>query len=188
MGTRAIHIRQRYSGVRTRRHAGVCLSLTLAGATLGLLSLLPATPALVWNHTGSVPVGLYSLDRSAPAKGDILAIAPRGTLLATLENHGALPANRLLLKQLAAVNGQTVCRNRTVVTIDGVQAAIAKPATSEGRALPVWSGCRVLAADDVLVLNPHADSFDSRYYGSIKASQIVGVAHPLITFPAQETR
>lgn len=186
MGTRAIHLRQRCSSARKPRHAGVCLSLTLAGAALGLLSLLPATPALVWNHTGSVPVGLYSLERSAPDKGDILAIAPRGELRATLENHGALPANRLLLKQLAAANGQTVCRNRTVVTIDGVQAAIAKPATSEGRALPVWSGCRVLGADDVLVLNPHTGSFDSRYYGPIDASQIVGVARPLLTFPSPE--
>lgn len=166
----------------------MCLSLTLAGATLGLLSLLPATPALVWNHTGSVPIGLYSLDRSAPAKGDILAIAPRGTLLATIEDHGALPANRLLLKRLAAANGQTVCRNQTVVTIDGVRAAVTRPATSDGRALPAWSGCRVLSANDVVVLNPHAGSFDSRYYGPIDASQIVGVAHPVITFPSQETR
>lgn len=186
MGTRAIHLRQRYSGVRTRRDAGVCLPLTLAGATLGLLSLLPATPALVWNHTGSVPVGLYSLDRSSPAKGDIVAIAPHGKLLATLEDHGVLPANRLLLKELAAANGQTVCRNQTVVSIDGVRAAVARPATSDGRALPVWSGCRVLAADEVLVLNPHAGSFDSRYYGPIDASQIVGVAHPLLTFSSQE--
>lgn len=186
MGTRAIHLRQRCSGARKLRHAGVCLSLTLSGATLGLLSLLPATPALVWNHTGSVPVGLYRLDRSAPARGDIVAIAPRGTLLATLEDYGALPANRLLLKHLAAANGQTVCRNQAVVTIDGVRAAIAKPATSGGRPLPVWSGCRVLAADDILVLNPHAGSFDSRYYGPIDASQIVGVARSLITFPTQE--
>jgi len=186
VGTRAIHLRKRCSGARKQRHAGVCLSLTLAGATLGLLSFLPVTPALVWNHTGSVPIGLYSLERSAPGKGDILAIAPRGDLLATLADHGALPANRLLLKQLAAANGQTVCRNRTVVTIDGVRTAVAKPATSDGRALPVWSGCQVLAADEVLVLNSHAGSFDSRYYGPIDARQIVGVAHPLITFPSQE--
>lgn len=186
MGTGAIHLKQRCSGARKRRHAGICLSLTLSGATLGLLSLQPATPVLVWNHSGSVPIGLYRLDRSEPARGDILAIAPRGTLLATLEDHGALPANRLLLKQLAAANGQTVCRNQAVVTIDGVPAAVAKPATSDGRALPVWSGCRVLTANDVLVLNPHAGSFDSRYYGPIDASQIVGVAHPLITFSSQE--
>jgi conjugative transfer signal peptidase TraF len=168
------------------RAAAAWLLCTVIGAGLGELSLQPWPPALVWNHTGSVPIGLYKLDRSLPAKGDIVVIAPAALLRAVLDDYGFLPANRLLLKQLAAVEGQTVCRDQALVTIDGAPAAVAKPVTSHGRALPAWSGCRVLAANEVLVLNPQAGSFDSRYFGPISTDQIVGVARPLITLPAKE--
>lgn len=188
MGTEAIHREQRTTGARSRRGAVVWFVLTLAGASLGLLSLQPSTPALVWNHTGSVPIGLYSFARSSPVRGDIVVIAPSGKLRATLDAYGALPTNRLLLKQLVAASGDLVCRNHASITINGVSAATAKAATADGRTLPAWSGCRQLGADDVLVLARHAGSFDGRYFGPIGADQIVGVAHPILTLLSEEAK
>lgn len=188
MGTGTLNLKQQSSRATRRRRTAVCLSLTLAGASLGLLSLKASPPALVWNHTASVPVGLYSIAHAPPVKGDIVVISPSGRLRATLENYGALPANRLLLKELAAASGKTVCRHQAVITIDGVPSATAKAATSDGRVLPSWSGCRKLGADDVLVLTPHAGSFDGRYFGPIGADQIVGVARPIITLSQEEAR
>lgn len=169
-----------------RRQTAAWLVLMFTGASLGLLALLPRSPVLVWNHTESVPIGLYRVEHATPVRGDIVVIAPTGALRATLEAYGALARGRLLLKRLAATGGDRVCRDGAAISVNGAAAAVAKPATADGRALPAWSGCRLLASDDVLVLNPHAGSFDSRYYGPIDAGQILGVARPLIPLPSQE--
>ncbi len=190
MGTGAIHLKQRpatatpRAGSARRRRTGVCLALTFAGAAFGLLSLQPLQPVLVWNHTESVSIGLYSIERTTPVRGDVVVIAPTGALQATLADYGVLPAGRLLLKKLAAASGDTVCRRGVSITINDVAVATAKIRTTGGRALPQWTGCRTLGADDVVVLTSHGGSFDSRYLGPISASQIVGVAHPLVTLPA----
>ena len=186
MGTEAIDLKHPTSDARSRRRTGICLGLTLAGASLGVLSLQSSPSALVWNHTASVPIGLYSIAHTRPVKGDIVLIAPSGDLRATLKDYGVLPANHLLLKQLAATHGDAVCRDHASITINGAPAATARAAMADGRPLPAWSGCRRLGADDVLVLTGHAGSFDSRYFGPIGADEIVGIAHPLITLPSAE--
>jgi conjugative transfer signal peptidase TraF len=192
VGTGAIHLKQgpaaatQRAGSARRRRTGVCLAFTLAGAAFGLLSLQPLQPVLVWNHTESVPIGLYSIESKTPVRGDVVVIAPTGALQAIFDDYGVLPSGRLLLKQLAAASGDTVCRRGVSITINGVVAATAKTRTAGGRALPQWTGCRTLGADDVVVLTRHGGSFDSRYLGPIGAGQIVGVAHPLVTLPASE--
>lgn len=168
---------------RRAHRTAVCLALTLTGVSLGLLSLLPHAPALIWNYTESVPVGLYRVGHGARVKGDIVAVVPTGALRETLDAYDALPTGRLLLKQLAAASGDTICREHTSITINGANAAIAKSETASGRALPAWSGCHVLGAGERFLLAPHPLSFDSRYFGPIDADQILGVAHPLLTLP-----
>jgi len=169
------------SGKRGERRKGAWFLVTVAGVTLGLASLQPRAPVLIWNFTTSVPVGLYRIEPATPAKGDILAIAPEGALRETLNTHAGLPAERLLLKQLAAVPGDTVCRNQTTVTINGVIAAKARLHSRAGLPLPAWNGCRTLGGGEAFLLGPHASSFDSRYFGPIDDGQIVGVARPILT-------
>ena len=53
---------------------------------------------------------------------------------------------------------------------------------SRGRAPPAWQGCRVVAGDEVFLINWQSeDSFDGRYFGPLPASTIVGRADPLNT-------
>lgn len=160
-----------------------CLVLTAAGASLGALSLAPQSPVLVLNLTASVPAGLYHVSRTQARKGDILALAPAGVARDMLDAFGALPAGKLLLKRLVAVNGDTVCRSGTSITVNDAEAATARSTSTDGRVLPTWSGCRVLRASEIFVLAPHPDSFDGRYFGPIGVSQIIGVAGPLLTLP-----
>ncbi len=170
-------------GRRHGRRGGAYLLFTFTGAALGLLSLGAQAPALVWNFTTSVPVGLYGVSQRHPAKGDLIAIAPEGSARETLDAYGALPAGKVLLKQLRAVGGEVVCRTGASVTINGAEVATARLRSNDGRALPVWRGCRSLGPDEVLVLAPHPLSFDGRYLGPIDINQIIGVATPLLTFP-----
>lgn len=194
MGTEANH-KESKSGatpamapVKRWRRTVACIVLIFLGASLGLLSLLPRPPVLLWNHSASLPVGLYGVEQIKAVRGDYVAVLPTGYLRATLDAYGALPDGRLLLKQLAASAGDTVCRDHAAVSVNGVVLALAKKTASDGGMLPAWTGCRTLGAEAVLVLTQHAGSFDSRYFGPIGADQIVGVAHPLITFTApQET-
>lgn len=190
MGTEADHLEQHAAsasapGVPASRRRGrtAVLTLTLIGAAFGILSLQPQAPRLVWNFTESVPVGLYGVSPGGPAKGDLIAIAPSSDTRDTLNAYGALPAGKVLLKLLSAINGDTVCRAGASITINGAKVATAKQASSIGRALPTWSGCRTLGAHEILALAPHPLSFDGRYLGPIDSRQIIGVATPLLTFP-----
>jgi type IV secretory pathway protease TraF len=72
-----------------------------------------------------------------------------------------------------------VCRDGATVTIDRVAVARAELRDHAGRRLPVWSGCRVLAADDVFLLNPAEGSLDSRYLGPLPRASVVGRVAPL---------
>lgn len=163
--------------------AGLLLFLTLSGAGLGLLSLLPRSPSLIWNATESVPVGLYRIEAGPPSKGDVIAIAPEGVMRDVIDDLHILRSGKLLLKTLAAASGDVVCRTGPNLSINGHTAAVARATTSDGRRLPVWEGCRVLAQNQILALAPHTRSLDSRYFGPIDVTHILGVARPVITLP-----
>lgn len=193
MGTEASHLEKQSRATRPPKRAyrrqlraGAWLLLTLTGASLGLLSLRPHAPALVWNFTESVPVGLYGVSHKEPIKGDLVAIAPAGAARDTLDAYGALPNGKVLLKHLKAVRGDVVCRIGASITVNGAEVATARLRSRDGHVLPAWSGCRTLGAGEILVLAPHALSFDGRYFGPIDGGQVIGVAKPLLTFPSRQ--
>jgi type IV secretory pathway protease TraF len=88
------------------------------------------------------------------------------------------PTDRFI-KHVAAVGGARVCGDEQRITISDDVAVVDATAraehqheTSNPRA---WRGCRVLAADEVLLLGDTPDSFDGRYWGPINVSMIEGV-------------
>lgn len=157
------------------------LGLTTSGVLFGLLSLHPARPAFVWNFSPSVPQGLYALSDAEWSLNDLVAVAPSGQAKVLLAEYSVLAPSRVLLKRVAAVADDVVCRTSTSVTINGVQIATARQTTSEGRDLPVWSGCTRLPAGRVFLLADHPSSFDGRYFGPTPAADILGVSRALWT-------
>ncbi|MBX7481634.1 S26 family signal peptidase [Qipengyuania qiaonensis] len=162
---------------RTAVITGVIASATLASAAF------PLAQVLVWNTTASVPTGLYRIERADDLQiGDRVAIAPPPALRTLLAERGYLPAGVPLLKELAATEGQTVCRTGLAITIDGAQRALAREHDRLGRALPSWAGCRTLQADEIFLLNASApDSFDGRYFGPLEHDAVIGRALPVWT-------
>jgi type IV secretory pathway protease TraF len=130
-----------------------------------------------------VPVGLYRvLAVGDVAVGDLVAVAPPDDLAAFLAERGALPRGVPMLKHAAALAGATVCRRGAAVLIDGRRVAVALPRDRRGRPLPVWYGCRTLAAGEVFLLNPDApESLDGRYFGPLPLSTIVARLLPVWT-------
>ena len=156
-------------------------TLTAAGAVA--LSGPSAHPALIWNATPSVPVGLYRVqpDRH-PRVAEIVVVRPPDDLVWFLSEGGYLPRGVPLLKHIAALGGQRVCRVGATVTIDGVRRGDALAHDHRGRPLPVWQGCIVLTADQVFLMNAdRPDSLDGRYFGPLERSTIVGRAQPIWT-------
>ena len=169
--------------------------LVLAGfAAVGLAALAWAAfvqplPRLIYNPSDSVPVGWYrvdpqrhgadSLPRPLSVGGVVLTTLPPD-VAALAAQRGYLPAHIPLLKRVGAVAPQHVCIVAGQVRIDGVPMAAALPADRLGRPLPSWQLCRRLEAGELFLLSvTNPASFDSRYFGPVSASAVIGVAHPM---------
>jgi conjugative transfer signal peptidase TraF len=166
----------------------ILLAGSVAAATL-LSAALRVSRVLVWNATESVPIGLYHIRGTASLHvGERVAIDPPPRLRRFLERRGYLPSGMPLLKEVAALTGDTVCRTGRVISINGKAAGMARVKDSRNRRLPVWQGCRVIADDTIFVMNPRApNSFDGRYFGPLARAQLIGRASPVWTDEAGDS-
>jgi conjugative transfer signal peptidase TraF len=165
---------------RARRSARLRLVAAIAASALaGALALTliwPPRPLLVWNASASAPIGLYRIDQAAPRVGDMVVAWAPGPARRLAARRHYLPANVPLVKQVAAARGARVCAAGPLVIINGHLAATRRARDRAGRPLPVWTGCRTLAASELFLLMARPDSFDGRYFGITRASALVGRA------------
>jgi conjugative transfer signal peptidase TraF len=159
--------------------------MTTYFAVLGFAgaAIFPVSPKFIWNASASVPIGLYTVHRpGALHVTDLVVVRPPQALASFLDERRYLPRGVPMLKRVLALPGQTVCRTDRTITVDGVTMGEALDRDSRGRPLPVWQGCRVVASDEVFLMNWQSeDSFDGRYFGPLPSSTIVGRADPLWT-------
>lgn len=159
--------------------------LTMAGAAAIVAWTIGPKPIpwLVWNASASVPIGLYKVSPAAHLSVTDLVVALPPTPLATmLADEGYLPRGLPLIKRVLALPGQTVCRTGVFVTVDGIVMGSAREKDRNGRKLPVWQGCRVVAPEHVFLMNwDEPSSFDGRYFGMLPIHAVLGRAEPLWT-------
>ena len=176
---------------RARLRARLVLAgLSACGlAALAWASFVHPLPRLTYNPSDSVAVGWYrvdpldhrtdSLPRPLSVGSIVLAQLPADAA-ALAAQRGYLPARVPLLKRVGAVAPQQVCIVDRSVRIDGVPVATVLPADRRGRPLPSWPQCRQLRSGELFLLSTtNPASFDSRYFGPIVASTVMGVAHPV---------
>jgi conjugative transfer signal peptidase TraF len=157
---------------------------TTFAATLLLLSTFGrAAPHYIWNASNSVPIGLYRLRPvTTLTVTDLVAVQPPDLLATFLDLNGYLPIGVPMLKRVLALPKQTVCRNGLTITVDGIEMGQAHERDGRGRPLQAWHGCRVIADGYVFVMNWQSpDSLDSRYFGPLPASAVIGRAVPAWT-------
>jgi type IV secretory pathway protease TraF len=114
---------------------------------------------------------------------DLIVAFPPESLSTFLAEGGYLARGVPLIKRILALPGQTVCREKLMITVDGIEMGAARKRDRRGRVLPSWQGCRALAKGEVFLMNwDEPASLDSRYFGPLPVTAIVGRAVPLWTF------
>lgn len=183
------------TGTAPRPRSRLRARLVLAGlsacglAALAWASFVHPLPRLIYNPSDSVAVGWYRVDPldhhagSLPrplSVGSIVLITLPADAAAMAAQRGYLPAHVPLLKRVGAVAPQEVCITGRIVSIDGVPSAAVLPADRWGRPLPSWQQCRRLEPGELFLLSvTNSASFDSRYFGPVSASAVIGTAHPV---------
>ena len=143
------------------------------------------------NLTPSYPLGLWRIEPlgRAAAVGDVVFICPPPTAeFAMARQRGYLRPGSCagglspLIKQIVAAAGADV-RVASAVTIDGqpLRHSSIHRVDATGRSLTPWSG-GLIPSNRVFLHSNFAGSYDSRYFGPIPASGIVGLAIPVFTF------
>ena len=79
------------------------------------------------------------------------------------------------IKRIAGVAGDEVCAEGGTLRIKDGLVVRRKSRDATGRDVKTWSGCKVLAANEVLLLGDTDDSFDGRYWGPTERQTIEGV-------------
>ena len=179
------------SGTAPHPRLRVRARLVLAGlsacglAALAWASFVHPLPRLTYNPSDSVAVGWYRVDprghgAASLLVGSIVLTRLPADAAALSAQRGYLPARIPLLKRVGAVAPQEVCVFGALVWIDGVPVAAVRSADRLGRPLPSWPQCRRLQAGEIFLLSTtNPASFDSRYFGPVSTSAVIGVAHPV---------
>ena len=144
---------------------------------------------LVYNPTDSVPRGWYrigSFENAASLHvGSIVLARLPPDVAAFAGQRGYLPNGVPILKRVGAVAPQSVCVRGQAVRVDGAVVATARPLDGAHRPLQAWRQCRPLADGELFLLSDtNPASFDSRYFGPLAASALLGIARPLWTWSA----
>ena len=157
--------------------------LLVAGSLAALAWSVFGTPSqrIIYNGSDSVPKGWYRITLTgSPAVSDIVLtrLPPAAATLAAQRSY--LPTHIPLLKTVLAVAPQRVCVRGNHVLVDDQVVGKLLVHDRLGRPLPTWRGCRPLVGDELFLLSvDNPESFDSRYFGPISATAVIGRAQPL---------
>ena len=148
------------------------VSVTAAAGCWSAVRFVSPTTFFVINESRSLPRGLYRMSAAPIDRGAIVAIVPPPSARAYIQALGA-PADARLLKRVAALEGDLVCKHEAGLEVRTVTLAVAYR-DRQGRPLPNWPECRHLVPNELLVLGDSPDSFDSRYFGPVPRSHATG--------------
>lgn len=152
--------------------------LPLAGATR-----LAPKPALLINSSASEPPGLYVARHRPLARGERIAFRIPEPGRAYAARHMPERLRSSILKTIIASDGDQVCAAQGRLIVNGRDLGPIWPHDRLGRPLPQWRECRALHRGEFFVFSARIpNSFDSRYYGPVLASDVIGVYRPLRVF------
>ncbi|WP_413712587.1 conjugative transfer signal peptidase TraF [Rhizobium sp. Rhizsp82] len=172
-----------------RAHAVVLLALAVSIVGGGVAAAIVGGYRI--NLTPSEPIGLWrivALDRPA-STGDLVFICPPQTpVMREARERGYLRVGTCpggvapLIKTVIAIAGQSV-EIGAHVTVDGRKLPFSRLAEWDGKGRPMtpFAG-GVVPAGSLFLHSLFAGSYDSRYFGPLPASGILGLAQEVLTY------
>lgn len=168
--------------------------LLTAGISVVAFWVLAYAFGVRYNRTPSLPRGFYSSEKvetADVAPGQIVLVCPpEETALFALERgyirrgpcaSGVSPLGKVVV----AMGGDTVVVGQWAVTVNGYEVPFSQPLFEDsiGRPIRPIMGTTVVPEGHVYVLsNYHGRSFDSRYIGPLRASDVTRTLKPLLTW------
>lgn len=154
--------------------------LAAAGVVGLFVVAAEANDVLLYNHSPSIPVGLYVRSGDPIERGAIATVRAAEVAEDYARERDFADEGDRFIKRVVATTGDTVCAERDLLSLNGAVIAHRQELDSSGRALPRWFGCRTLLQHEFLLLGDTEDSFDGRYWGVVHASQVEGVWRPFL--------
>jgi len=164
----------------------------VAAPLLLLLALNALAPVVhkhfTLNSTDSLPKGIYYTKPPVPGsitRGTLVCFKPPGWTHPYIYGRHWARDGAPLMKPVGAVAGDHVVVTHEAIFINGTSIGPMRDKDSQGRPLPQQPGPESYIVPDgfVLPLSTHIpNSFDGRYFGCIRISQLLSVAEPLLTF------
>jgi conjugative transfer signal peptidase TraF len=134
------------------------------------------------NTTDSMPKGIYRRVKTNIQNGDIVVIDLPQEIKTKYANLEPVIRKKPLLKRVISIGGDDVCRHGNDVII-GANAVF--PIKKNIRNIFPFSQervCKTLATDEFFAASFNENSFDSRYFGPLKSSQIITKVTSFLTF------
>lgn len=142
-----------------------------------------AQPLIIYNATDSLPHGFYRVIKQQTYKrGDLIVFPVPEQVRSLVFKRGWLKPDSYLIKPVAAINGDNVWITCGQVFVNGKSFGAIKKKDRQGLPLPSLAFKDKLSAGKIAVFQRSDDSFDSRYFGTIDARQIIGRAVPILVF------
>ena len=177
--------------------------MSLGACGLLVLTLCGRRVGLHWNLTDSVPPGLYRRTQEPLARGRLIAFCLQPATAQFGRARGYIQqvpdwsflrecpdGSQPLLKPISAVAGDVVELTPEIVRINDtpVPQSRTQPRDRHGRPLPhVPWGRYQLAPDELWVMSTtRPNSWDSRYFGPVRAESVIATAAPLWVWPTTE--
>ena len=164
----------------SRRRLKLLVLAGLAVAPVAAIAYWKVPAVLVWNASASAPVGLYWISpNSAVRRGDMVVARVPQPVRSLAAARRYLPANVPLVKRVAAAKADRLCARGPDIRINGRLASIRLERDPAGRPMPWWTGCATLGPDELFLLTDSRLSFDGRYFGVTRKSDVLGRAQLL---------
>ncbi len=157
-------------------------SILLAIIVATALILKKLGYSIVYQGSASMPKGFYLVSPVRQLnKGDIVVFNPPESTAQFLWKRHWLPEGASMMKHVAAIPGDRVCKSKGAIWINEKRFAQVYRFYKPGKLLPSLSFCEKLGKDEYLLMSTDiAHSFDGRYFGSVKRNEIKGKARLLL--------
>ncbi|ASQ90959.1 conjugative transfer signal peptidase TraF [Prosthecochloris sp. GSB1] len=155
----------------------------LVVGSIATVCSLFAQPLIIYNATDSLPHGIYRvIKQQTYERGDLIVFPVPERVRSLVIERGWLKPDSYLIKPVAAINGDNVWITCGQVFVNGMSFGVIKKQDRKGLPLPSLVINDTLSAGEIAVLQRSDDSFDSRYFGPIDESQIIGRAVTIWVF------